>query len=211
MEKITVGLLLTSVILVAAFNLISMLTMSVTEKRGDIAILQVLGLPSRKLLMLFLGHGLLLALLGISLGAVAGVLLATHISDLSLWAEQAFGLVLFDPAVYYIGGLPSRLQWQDVIAVASVALLLSLLASVYPAWRASGCRLQRRSTMSDHAVLKATGLGKRYRDVRREIAVLNDLTLSVAPGEWLAIVGASGAGKSTLLNLLGGLDAASEG
>lgn len=137
MEKITVGLLLTSVILVAAFNLISMLTMSVTEKRGDIAILQVLGLPSRKLLMLFLGHGLLLALLGISLGAVAGVLLATHISDLSLWAERAFGLVLFDPAVYYIGGLPSRLQWQDVLAVVSVALLLSLLASVYPAWRAS--------------------------------------------------------------------------
>jgi lipoprotein-releasing system permease protein len=137
MEKITVGLLLTSVILVAAFNLISMLTMSVTEKRGDIAILQVLGLPSRKLLMLFLGHGLLLALLGISLGAVAGVLLATHISDLSLWAEQAFGLVLFDPAVYYIGGLPSRLQWQDVIAVVSIAFLLSLLASVYPAWRAS--------------------------------------------------------------------------
>ena len=73
MEKITVGILLTSVILVAAFNLISTLTMSVTEKRGDIAILQVLGLPAKKLLMLFLGHGLLLALLGILLGAVAGV------------------------------------------------------------------------------------------------------------------------------------------
>ena len=137
MEKITVGLLLTSVILVAAFNLISMLTMSVTEKRGDIAILQVLGLPAQKLLMLFFGHGLLLALLGISLGAIGGVVLATHISDLSLWAEQAFGLVLFDPAVYYIGGLPSTLQWQDVIAVVSIALVLSLLASVYPAWRAS--------------------------------------------------------------------------
>ena len=137
MEKITVGLLLTSVILVAAFNLISMLTMSVTEKRGDIAILQVLGLPARKLLMLFLGHGLLLALLGISLGAIGGVLLATHISGLSLWAEQAFDMVLFDPAVYYIGGLPSTLQWQDVIAVVSIALALSLLASVYPAWRAS--------------------------------------------------------------------------
>ena len=137
MEKITVGLLLTSVILVAAFNLISMLTMSVTEKRGDIAILQVLGLPAWKLLMLFLGHGLLLALLGISFGAVGGIVLATHISDLSLWAEQTFGLVLFDPAVYYIGGLPSRLQWQDVIAVVSIAFLLSLLASVYPAWRAS--------------------------------------------------------------------------
>jgi len=137
MEKITVGILLTSVILVAAFNLISTLTMSVTEKRGDIAILQVLGLPATKLLILFLGHGLLLALLGISLGAVAGVALATTISDLSLWVEQAFGLVLFDPAIYYIGGLPSTLLWGDVAAVVAVAFVLSLLASVYPAWRAA--------------------------------------------------------------------------
>jgi lipoprotein-releasing system permease protein len=137
MEKITVGILLTSVILVAAFNLIATLTMSVTEKRGDIAILQVLGLPAKKLLMLFLGHGLLLALLGISLGALAGVALATTISDLSLWVEQAFGLVLFDPAVYYIGGLPSTLLWGDVLAVVTVAFVLSLLASVYPAWRAA--------------------------------------------------------------------------
>jgi lipoprotein-releasing system permease protein len=137
MEKVTVGILLTSVILVAAFNLISTLTMSVTEKRGDIAILQVLGLPAKTLLVVFLGHGLLLALLGISLGAVAGVTLATTISDLSLWAEQAFGLVLFDPAVYYIGGLPSTLLWGDVLAVVAVAFVLSLLASVYPAWRAA--------------------------------------------------------------------------
>ena len=137
MEKITVGILLTSVILVAAFNLISTLTMSVTEKRGDIAILQVLGLPAKKLLMLFLGHGLLLALLGISLGTIAGVALATTISDLSLWIEHAFGLVLFDPAVYYIGGLPSTLLWGDVAAVVAVAFVLSLLASVYPAWRAA--------------------------------------------------------------------------
>ena len=137
MEKITVGILLTSVILVATFNLISTLTMSVTEKRGDIAIFQVLGLPAKKLLMLFLGHGLLLALVGISLGAVVGVALAITISDLSLWVEQAFGLVLFDPAVYYIGGLPSTLLWGDVVAVVAVACVLSLLASVYPAWRAA--------------------------------------------------------------------------
>jgi lipoprotein-releasing system ATP-binding protein len=65
--------------------------------------------------------------------------------------------------------------------------------------------------MSNHPVLEASGLGKRYRDARREIAVLDAMTLSVAPGEWLAILGASGAGKSTLLNLLGGLDTPSEG
>ena len=137
MEKITVGILLTSVILVAAFNLISTLTMSVTEKRGDIAILQVIGLSTRQLLLLFLGHGLLLSLVGIALGAALGIGLAVFISDLSLWFEQAVGIVLFDPAVYYIGGLPSILLWHDVAAVIVTALTLSAVAAVYPAWRAS--------------------------------------------------------------------------
>ena len=137
MEKITVGILLTSVILVAAFNLISTLTMSVTEKRGDIAILQVIGLSTRQLLLLFLGHGLLLSVVGIALGAALGIGLAVFISDLSLWFEQAVGIVLFDPAVYYIGGLPSILLWHDVAAVIVAALTLSAVAAVYPAWRAS--------------------------------------------------------------------------
>lgn len=137
MEKITVGVLLTSVILVAAFNLVSTLTMSVTEKRSDIAILQVLGLTTRHLLAIFLGHGLMLAIIGIAAGALLGVGLAVSVSDLSLWVERVSGAVLFDPAVYYIGGLPSVLMWSDVAAVVLIALLLSVAASVYPAWRAS--------------------------------------------------------------------------
>lgn len=137
MEKITVGALLTSVILVAAFNLVSTLTMSVTEKRSDIAILQVLGLTTRNLLAVFLGHGLMLAIIGIASGALLGVGLAVSVSDLSLWVERVSGAVLFDPAVYYIGGLPSVLMWSDVVAVVLVALLLSVAASVYPAWQAS--------------------------------------------------------------------------
>ena len=137
MEKITVGVLLTSVILVAAFNLVSTLTMSVTEKRSDIAILQVLGLTTRHLLAIFLGHGLVLAIIGIAAGALMGVGLAVSVSDLSLWVERVSGAVLFDPAVYYIGGLPSVLMWSDVAVVVLVALLLSVAASVYPAWRAS--------------------------------------------------------------------------
>ena len=137
MEKITVGVLLTSVILVAAFNLVSTLTMSVTEKRSDIAILQVLGLTTRNLLAIFLGHGLVLAIIGIAAGALMGVGLAVSVSDLSLWVERVSGAVLFDPAVYYIGGLPSVLMWSDVAVVVLVALLLSVAASVYPAWRAS--------------------------------------------------------------------------
>ena len=137
MEKMTVGVLLASVILVAAFNLISMLTMSVTEKVADIAILQVLGLSQRSVLGVFLGHGLILAMVGISLGAALGIWLALSVSELSMWIEQTLGWVLFDPAVYYIGGLPSQLIWSDVLAVMVTALLLSAAASVYPAWRAS--------------------------------------------------------------------------
>jgi lipoprotein-releasing system permease protein len=137
MEKLTVAMLLASVILVAAFNLVSMLTMSVTEKRGDIAILQVLGLSPMKLLVIFLGHGVLLALLGISAGTLLGVALAVWISELSLWLERALGWVLFDPAVYYIAGLPSQLMLRDVIMVVVGAMILSMMASLYPAWRAA--------------------------------------------------------------------------
>jgi lipoprotein-releasing system permease protein len=137
MEKLTVAILLASVVLVAAFNLVSMLTMSVTEKRSDIAILQVLGLSPSRLLVIFLGHGLLLALAGIAIGTFLGVALAVSISDLSLWFERVLGWVLFDPAVYYIAGLPSELMWNDVTMVAAGALILSVMASLYPAWRAS--------------------------------------------------------------------------
>ncbi len=137
MEKITVGVLLTSVILVAAFNLISMLTMSVTEKRSDIAILQVQGLAPDRLLCVFLGHGLILAMAGILSGAALGVWVALSVSELTVWLEQTLGWVLFDPAVYYIAGLPSQLMWSDVLAVVVTALILSIVASVYPAWRAA--------------------------------------------------------------------------
>ncbi len=136
-EKITVGVLLASVILVAAFNLVSMLTMSVTEKRSDIAILQVLGLSSGRLLAVFLGHGLILALAGIVTGAALGIWAAVSVADLSIWLEQTLGWVLFDPAVYYIAGLPSLLMWSDVVAVVVTAMVLSIGASVYPAWRAA--------------------------------------------------------------------------
>jgi len=137
MEKLTVGVLLTSVILVAAFNLISMLTMSVTEKRSDIAILQVLGLSSHRLLTVFLGHGLMLAAVGIFVGASLGIWLSLSVAELSMWLERTLGWVLFDPSVYYIAGLPSQLMWVDVWVVVATALVLSIIASVYPAWRAA--------------------------------------------------------------------------
>lgn len=137
MEKITVAALLLAVVMVAAFNIVSTLTMSVTEKRSDIAVLRIMGLSSGQIMWVFMGQGVVLGGVGILLGTVLGVSLALSISDIVLWAEQLSGTPIFDPRVYYIGRLPSLLQWSDVFATGAVAMLLSLVATAYPAWRAS--------------------------------------------------------------------------
>ena len=140
MEKITVAILLLAVIAVAAFNIVSTLTMAVTEKAADIAVLRVMGMSRPTLLSIFLGYGLLLGGIGIAAGAGVGVLLATNISEIALALEQLSGSRLFDPSIYYIGRLPSELQWLDVIFTILVALLLTLAATVYPALRAASIR-----------------------------------------------------------------------
>jgi lipoprotein-releasing system permease protein len=137
MEKIMVGVLLLAVIAVAAFNIISTLTMSVTEKARDIAVLRVLGFTSLGVMTLFLGHGLLIGVVGIAIGAGLGVFLALWITEIASLLERLMGVQLFDPSVYYIGRLPSELQWGDVAITTCLALILSVLATVYPAWRAS--------------------------------------------------------------------------
>ena len=137
MEKIMMTILLLSVVAVAAFNIISTLTMAVTEKRADIAVLRTLGAGRRSVMAIFMTHGLLLALTGIGLGALIGVLLALNISQLSALLEGLLGSKLFSPEIYFISDLPARLQWADVAMVTSLALLLSVCASVLPAWRAA--------------------------------------------------------------------------
>ena len=137
MEKITVALLLLSVVLVAAFNIVSTLAMAVTEKRTDIAVLRTMGATPWSVSKIFLAQGLGLALFGVLAGAFIGVLLATSIADVVAYFEQLFGTSLFDPRVYYISRLPSDLQMVDVFAVIGASTLLSILAVLYPAWRAS--------------------------------------------------------------------------
>ncbi len=137
MEKLMVTLLLFAVVAVAAFNIVSTLALSVTEKRGDIAVLRALGASRGGVLMTFLIHGLALSILGIAAGVIVGTTLALNIADIVKWFESLLGVHLFDPDVYFIAELPSRLQWWDVVLVACVSLLLSFLASLYPAWRAA--------------------------------------------------------------------------
>ena len=138
LEKLMVSLLLLSVVAVAAFNIVSTLVMSVAEKRRDIAVLRTMGARAGGIMAIFVAHGLALAAVGISVGALIGVLLALNIADLTAFVERTLGTKLFDPSVYFISELPSDLQWTDVALVVSCSLVLSLLATLYPAWRAAG-------------------------------------------------------------------------
>ncbi|MEQ9464950.1 MAG: lipoprotein-releasing ABC transporter permease subunit [Haliea sp.] len=137
MEKIMVGLLLLSVVAVAAFNIVSTLVMSVAEKRGDIAVLRTMGARAGGIMGIFVAHGLGLAAAGIGCGTLLGVVLANNIAAVTARLEDWFGVKLFDPAVYFISELPAELHWQDVLWVVAAALLLSLAATLYPAWRAA--------------------------------------------------------------------------
>lgn len=137
MEKVMVSLLLLSVVAVAAFNIISTLVMSVAEKRRDIAVLRTMGAGAGGIMAVFVAHGLALASVGIGIGAALGVLLGSYVAQITRAIESAFGVKLFDPAVYFISELPAQLLWSDVLAVVLVSLMLSLLATLYPAWRAA--------------------------------------------------------------------------
>ncbi|MEM9759582.1 MAG: lipoprotein-releasing ABC transporter permease subunit [Pseudomonadota bacterium] len=137
MEKITVTCLLLGVVFVAAFSIVSTLVMAVTEKRRDIAVLRTLGSSPAEIAQIFLTQGLALALFGVLAGAVLGTLLASNIASIVARSERLLGQQLFDPNVYFISRLPSRLEWGDVAFVSIAAALLSVVAALYPAWRAS--------------------------------------------------------------------------
>lgn len=137
MEKLMVSVLLSALIAVAAFSIISSLTMSVAEKRSDIASLRVLGLTPAEIRVVFMLHGLFLALLGIAVGLVLGLMVTANLEAFMRVLETVFGWTLFDPSVYYIGGLPTDLQWRDVTYIILGSVVLSVMAAVYPAHRAS--------------------------------------------------------------------------
>lgn len=135
MEKAMVSLLLFLIVLVAAFNIVSSLVMVVTDKKADIAILRTLGASPTTITKIFMVQGTVIGVIGTVAGAVLGVVFATSISSLIGWLNTTLGLNLFD--AYFINYLPSHLRWQDVAVIVSLSLLLSFLATIYPALRAS--------------------------------------------------------------------------
>jgi lipoprotein-releasing system permease protein len=136
-EKRVMFIILTLIIAVAAFNIVSTLVMVVTDKQSDIAILRTLGASPRSIMIIFVIQGAVIGILGTLMGVAGGVALALNVETLVPAIEELFNVQFLAPDVYYISKLPSDLHWDDVIAMTSVALVLSLLATLYPAWRAA--------------------------------------------------------------------------
>ena len=136
-EKRMIFLLLLLIVAVAAFNIVSTLVMVVTDKQSDIAILRTLGASPRSIMGIFMVQGAIIGLIGTLVGTVAGVSLALNLDTVVPFLEGIFGIRILDPAVYYISVLPSDLHWDDVWTICSISLVLGLVATLYPAWRAS--------------------------------------------------------------------------
>lgn len=136
MEKKVVGTLLAAIIAVAAFNIIASLVLVVADKRRDIAVLRTLGATAKTVSWIFMIQGSVIGCLGVVAGGTLGCLLAMFVGDIVGWLEQIIGFQVFDPNVYFISQLPSKLLWEDVALVCSFGLVLSLLATLYPASRA---------------------------------------------------------------------------
>jgi lipoprotein-releasing system permease protein len=136
-EKIVMFVILSLIVAVAAFNLVSTLVMLVTDKQSDIAILRTLGAPPASILKIFVVQGAIIGVLGTLLGVVGGVLLALNVETVVPALETALGFKFLSKDVYLIPDLPSEVHLDDVLTVAVISLVLAFLATLYPSWRAS--------------------------------------------------------------------------
>ncbi len=136
MEKTILFVILLLIIAVAAFNLVATLVMVVNDKRADIAILRTLGARPGTILRTFIVQGLVIGVIGTIIGLICGLLLAHFATDIVSWYQTTFHVKLLQESVFFVNYLPSRIQAGDVILVSIVAIVLSLLAALYPAWLA---------------------------------------------------------------------------
>jgi lipoprotein-releasing system permease protein len=136
-EKRMMSIILFLIVAVAAFNIVSALVMVVTDKHSDIAILRTLGASSGSIMSVFVIQGTIIGLLGSSLGAILGVIMALNVESVVAGIETMLHIKFLDPSIYYISNLPSDLHWEDVWLVSGGAFFLSLLATLYPAWSAA--------------------------------------------------------------------------
>ena len=136
-EKNMMFIILSLIVAVAAFNIVSTLVMAVTDKQADIAILRTLGASPRSIMAVFMVQGALIGVVGLALGVIGGVVLAYNIDVVVPFIERLLGTQILAKEVYYISSLPSELQWSDVSTITVLSFVLSLVATIYPSWRAS--------------------------------------------------------------------------
>jgi lipoprotein-releasing system permease protein len=136
-EKRMMFLILTLIVAVAAFNLVSTLVMTVTDKQADIAILRTLGASQRSIMKIFMIQGGLVGLIGTAIGVSLGVLIALNIDVIVPFIEHLLGVQFLPRDVYLISVMPSDLRWPDVWMIGSVAIVLAFLATLYPSWWAA--------------------------------------------------------------------------
>jgi lipoprotein-releasing system permease protein len=136
-EKRVMFIILTLIVAVAAFNIVSAQVMVVTDKQADIAILRTLGASPSSIMTIFIVQGALIGFIGTAIGVLGGILLAVNIDTVVPFIERMLNIQFLDKSVYYISDLPSDLQRGDIIGIASIALGLALIATLYPAWKAA--------------------------------------------------------------------------
>lgn len=136
-EKTVMFIILSLIIAVAAFNIISTLVMVVTDKQADIAILKTMGLSPRGVMAIFMIQGSLIGVIGTVIGVIAGIILALNVESVVAAIENLMSIEFLSAEVYYISDLPSELRASDVMRFAGLALMLSLLSTIYPSWRAA--------------------------------------------------------------------------
>ena len=136
-EKTMMSLILLLIVAVAAFNIVAMLVMVVTDKRTDIAIMRTFGAAPARVMGIFITQGLVIGWLGVALGVGLGLELALHVETIVPFLERTFRFQILDADVYYITAIPAEVHWGNVVVIAALALALTALATVYPAVRAA--------------------------------------------------------------------------
>ena len=137
LEKRVMFIILSLIVIVAAFNIITTLIMTVMEKSRDIAILKSMGATARSIMKIFMIEGIVIGGIGIILGCIAGIAVALNLEWISRSVENLFGFKILPEGVYYLNEVPSKINYGDVAVIVIAAMLICFLASIYPSWRAS--------------------------------------------------------------------------
>ncbi|NRB10232.1 MAG: lipoprotein-releasing ABC transporter permease subunit [Rickettsiaceae bacterium] len=136
-ERTAMFTILSLIILVAAFNIISSLFMLVKDKTKDIAILRTIGASTRQIMAIFMINGMIIGIIGTSLGVALGLIIAKNIENIRIFLQNISGTAIFDPAIYFLYNLPSVVQIEDAITITALSIILCFLATIYPAYRAA--------------------------------------------------------------------------